>query len=333
MKFLVKYKDYVYRVALIVGWWGVMAAIAPAFRGEASLVGSLEFLPLLGLIALALTVPLIAGEFDLSVGSMAALAGVVAVLTSPLGLAPAVLAGTLAGGAIGALQGYGIARLPISSVAFTIGSLIVLRGVTYVLANNQPVPVEDLTLTDPLFDTYGVFTISTIATIVVYVLVGLFLAFTRFGRELYAVGGGRKEALAMGIPLRRTLPLAFMFSGGCAGLAGALATMKGGTADPSSYANMLIVGIAATLIGGVGLTGGRGTALHAFLGSLLLCVLSAGMNFAGQTPDTTGIVTGVVLLLVIAVSVASRAIRDRRSLAAMRQAGLELVRGKARAAH
>lgn len=299
--------NYAPRVAVLIAIWVAVALWVPDFRGTASFYAVLEYLPLLGLISLALMVTMIAGELDLSVASMAAIGGVVAVQVSDGGLVVALVVGTLAGTVFGAIQGWLIGRLAINSLAFTIGSLILLRGVAYVFAGNNPVPVEDLAVTDIFLERWWIFSFSSVVAIGVFVIVGAILAFVRYGRELYAIGGGRAEAVTMGIPLRRPILISFTISGTCAALAGALASMKGGTADPASYFNLLLFGVAAALVGGISLYGGRGTVLNVILGTMLLGVLSAGLTFRGEVQATTDIVTGTVLLLVIALGSAATA--------------------------
>jgi ribose transport system permease protein len=309
-------RTYGARIVMLACAWGAMALWVPAFRGESSFYAALEQVPLLGLVALGLAVTIIAGEFDLSVGSMAAIGGVVTVQLSGMGLWPAVAAATAICAVVGALQGLAIAKLGISSVVFTIGTLIALRGVAYLIAGGQPVSVDHLEITDVLLNRYWIFSVSSVIALAVFAVTGLFLAFHRRGRELYAIGGGRVEAISEGIPLERPLTVAFAMSAGCAALAGALASMRGGTADASSYGALLIFGVTAPLIGGIRLYGGRGTVLNVILGVGLLALLTAGLNARGEDPSTAGIVTGVVLLIVVPLTVAAAKVsRVRRWLA------------------
>lgn len=281
--------------------WIVIATITPSFRGAGSVYAVLEGFPLVGLVALGLAVTIIAGELDLSVGSMAALAAAIAVLTSPAGLVGSVLIATLVGTALGALQGTLIGQLRINSLVFTIGTLILLRGLTYISTGNAPIMIQNIEMTDPLLDRYWIFSISSIVALTVFMLVGLFLSYTRWGREIFAIGGARNEAIAAGVPRVRPLTSSFAISAGCASLAGALAATRGGSAAPQNYADLLLSGAAAALLGGISLYGGRGTVFNVALGVAVLTVVATGLAARGSAASLVQLVTGALLLTMIAI--------------------------------
>lgn len=296
---------YVTPVAVLTATWILMAWSTREFRGEGSIFSVLEGLTLVGLIALGVGSTMIAGELDLSVGSMAAMAGVIAVENAGHGLIPTVLIAVGVCTAVGLLQGYMIAKLGINSLVFTIGTLILLRGVTYLLSggpNGQaPVTLEDFGVSDALLSRHWVFSVSSIVALVVFAAVGLLLAITRYGREIYAVGGARAEAAAAGVSTTRSLTLVFGLSAACAGLAGALASLRGGAAAPESYADLLLAGVTAAALGGISLYGGRGTVINVLIGVLVLSVVTAGLAVRGAESSTVQLVTGALLLGVIAL--------------------------------
>ena len=281
--------------------WIVIASITPTFRGQAGVFSVLQGFPLMGLVALGLAVTIVAGELDLSVGSMAAFAAVVAVLCAPLGLVPCLLIATLAGTALGALQGVLISKLNINSLVFTIGTLILLRGFTYMLSGNAPVMIINYEITDPLLERYWIFSLSSIVTILVFIAGGLFLSYTRWGREIFAIGGGRNEAIAAGVSSIRPMAISFAISGGCASLAGALAAARGGSAAPQNYEDLLLSGCAAALLGGISLYGGRGTVINVALGVAVLSVVASGLSARGSDASLVQLVTGALLIAVIAL--------------------------------
>ena len=306
-------RSYLLPLGLLIVTWTIIASTTPTFSGEASVFSVLEGFPLLGLVALGLAVTIIAGELDLSVGSMAALAGVVAVKTASTGLVGAIVIAVAMGAALGAMQGLMIARLAMNSLVLTVGTLILLRGVTYLASDNKPSQLTDFTVSDPLLDRYGVFSIGSIVALVVFALVGLFLAYTRYGREIYATGGARTEARAAGVPRLRPMTLTFALSGGCAALAGALASLKGGSAAPQNYEDLLLAGAAAALVGGISLYGGRGTVLNVALGVAILSAVAAGLAARGSDSSVTQLVTGALLIAVVAIEfIASRLGRRAR---------------------
>lgn len=292
-------RSYLFPAIVLVLTWIVIASITDTFRGPGSIYAVLEGFPLIGLVALGLAVTIIAGELDLSVGSMAAFSAVIAVLASPLGLVGCIAVATLAGTAIGAAQGVMIGVFRINSLVFTIGMLILLRGLTYLFSGHAPIIIENFEITDPLLERYGYFSISSITALTVFGLVGLFLVYTRWGREIHAIGGARNEAIAAGVPRVRSLAVAFAISAFCASLAGALAATRGGSAAPQNYGDLLLTGAAAALLGGISLYGGRGTVLNVALGVAILSVISAGLAARGSTASLVQLVTGSLLLAVI----------------------------------
>lgn len=307
-------RSYGLPVLVLAVTWVVLATSTPTFRGEASVFSVLEGFPLLGLVALGLAATVVAGELDLSVGSMAALAGVIAVKAASLGLVGSLLLATAVGCLLGALQGGLIAKLQISSLVLTIGTLILLRGVTYIASASAPVQLTDFAVSDPLLERYGIFSLGSIVAIALFVAMGMFLTYTRYGREIYAIGGARQEAHAAGVPRIRPMVCAFAISGACAALAGALASLKGGSAAPQNYEDVLLAAAAAVLLGGVSLYGGRGTVLNVALGVAVLSAVSAGLAARGSDASVTQLVTGTLLVAIVAIEFAIVRFARRSSL-------------------
>lgn len=293
------FRTYALQSVVLLLVVGIMATISPNFRGEAALFSSLERLIPLGIIAAGLAVTMIAGEFDLSAASMAAFAGAIAIQLGSLGLIPSILIATAAGVVLGSLQGWVIARLGISSLVFTVGTLILLRGATWLATGGVPVTLTNYGLSDSLMVRIWVFTPLSLTTIAVLTVLGIFLARTRWGREISSIGGSRQEAVASGVNLESRLVLAFAISGGCGALAGALSSFRGGSATPDGLANMLLLALAAVLIGGVSLAGGRGGMMNVAFGIAITSILAAGMSSLGVKAFVTELFTGVLLLVVI----------------------------------
>jgi ribose/xylose/arabinose/galactoside ABC-type transport system permease subunit len=223
------------------------------------------------------------------------------VLSSHLGLFGAVGFAVVVCTALGALQGALIGRLGINSLVFTIGTLILIRGLTYMLTDSAPIMIENFEITDPLLKRFWVFSWSSIVAIVVFGLAGFFLTYTRWGREIFAIGGARNEAIAAGVPRVRPLAIAFAISAFSASLAGALAAMRGGSAAPQNYEELLLSGAAAALLGGISLYGGRGTVLNVALGVAILSVVGTGLAARGSSASLVQLVTGALLLTVISL--------------------------------
>jgi ribose transport system permease protein len=315
-------RGYGVQFVVLVLLVAVFVATVPTFQGEGAVFSTLDGLGFTGIAAAGIAVAMIAGELDLSVGAMAALSGVIAIRAAGLGLVPAIIVATLVGCVLGALQGLLIARLRISSLVVTVATLIIFGGAASVIADGKTIALTDLAETDPILVRLGVLSPPSLVGLVVIVVLGVALARTRWGRQLYAVGGARAEAAAAGVPVARSLTLAFAVSGGCGALAGALASMQGASADPLGFGSLLLAAVAAALIGGVSLYGGRGDGLNIVLGVLILLVLNAGTAAAGAPSVVTDLLTGALLIVVVAVEfglgrvLAARRVRSQRARAA-----------------
>jgi ribose transport system permease protein len=291
-------RDYGLPAALFAAvWLGMLASRSGV--GQTSIFPVLDNFALLGLLALGIGVTMIAGELDLSIASMAALMGVIAVKAQGAGLFGALLVATAAGMALGATQGYAIARLQINSVVFTIGTLILFRGLA-LLFGDQPIPLRDPFMGLPLLNRSGVLSGSIGIALGVFAVVGVALAFLKPGREIYAVGGDRREAAAAGVNVGRSITLSFAISGACAALAGAIAAYKGGSADPQAFDPQLLQAVSAAVIGGISIRGGRGTIVNIAIGVGIFASISAGMAARGAAEYVTELVTGGLLVAVIA---------------------------------
>ena len=306
-------RDYGLRLLVFIGVVVGFMVVAPSFRSSSSIYGLLEQLAFIGIVAMGLAVTMIAGELDLSVASVAALAGVVAIHLADYGLLVALLGGVLSGAVIGLAQGYAIARLGINSLVFTAGSLILIRGLAFVVSDDSPVVMQDFAVSDPFHLRWGVFSIASIIAIVVVGGLGLFLAVTRPGRHIYAIGGARTEAIAAGVPPRRPIVSSFTISGACAALAGTMACLKGGSATPEGFPELMLLAISAALIGGIGLYGGVGNIWHVLLGVGIAGSITVGMAAVAGPSYLRNLVLGLLLIgLLLADFILDRLIRRAR---------------------
>ena len=288
------------RLALFVGVFVVFAISDRRFAAPNNIFTIFEGFAWLGLAALAVGLTIIAGELDLSVGSVAAVAGIIAVLVvEDIGLVAAVVVATLLGLVFGAAQGYLIHRLKIHSLVFTLGTLIGLRGLAFMISGENTVVMKNLDIADTVRHQLWIFSPFSLVTILVFALVGLFLVYTRFGREIFAIGGGRQEAAAAGVPLVRPLVLTFALSGSMAALAGALTSIKSGSAGPAAFEQLLLPAATAALIGGVSLLGGKGSVYGIAVGTLTLRFITSGLSLGGAPFYVLTLATGAVLIVVV----------------------------------
>ena len=269
------------------------------FLNRATAFSVLQQFATIGPVALALGLSMIVREFDLSVGGMLSLAGCIAVMTGAdaplLGVAIAICVGCMAG----LIQGGIMVWLRLDSVAVTLGGLLTLGGLTYVLTGNATIGYDRMDVAMLVNQPFlGVFSIRNAVAILAFVVAAGVMARTRVGRDVVAVGSDRRAALVAGVNVDRILIGVFVVSGMLTGLAGALLSYSLAAASPVALADTLIPAAAAAIIGGVSLAGGKGTPIGIAGGVLVLAVLRSGLTAIGVPPFAHDIVTGGVLLAV-----------------------------------
>jgi ribose transport system permease protein len=301
------------RVGILVLVWLLFTIGSPGFASLGNTFSILEGFALLGLVAGGIACTMIVGELDLSVGSVAAVAGMVTIITAPLGLPFNLLIATGAAAVFGLLQGWVIAVTGINSLVLTIGTLIGVRGIAFTISETaQLLPLDLIGQSDALIARVFVFSMFSIITIVVLIALGLFLGYTKYGREIYAVGGARDEARAAGVSVRRPIIIAFTISAACAGLGGGLASLRSASAAPIAYEPLLLAGVTACLIGGISLYGGRGTILGVVVGALIVRTLSSGLSYNGLPTYVESLAIGLLLLVVLILEFLTASPQARR---------------------
>jgi len=308
--------DLAVRAAFMAIIYLVFALQLPNYHTPSGIAALLDGAVLIGIVSVGVGVTMIAGEFDLSVGSLAALTGVIALEIISIGVLPALLVGVLFAAVVGAIQGLVIGVLGINSLVLTIGTLIGLRGLAMVIAHENTVtmPIEQLPDVDVLTQRFlGVFSPISVGMIVVFVIVGLFLRYTRWGREIYAIGGGRSEARAAGVPVLRPMIIAFTCSGALAGLGGALLSIRLGSATPLGFDSLLLSAATTCLMGGIALEGGIGNVIGIAIGLFTLRFLVTGMAALGAPYYVQNLAVGALLILVVLVQLMASQRRRRQA--------------------
>jgi ribose transport system permease protein len=313
-EFLLLNSQIVFTIVVAFGIATFFALRFDSYASDRNIFAILERFPELGLITLGLTVTIIAGEIDLSVGSVAATVGVIVVrLNDPLGAIPALLIGVAIATAFGALQGLLIRILNISAIVFTVGTLMLLRGLSLFIADEQTVVLRDFAFGDFLKDriTFGenlelFVSAASVIALLVFVAVGIFLMYHKWAREIYAIGGARREAVAAGVPLTRPLVITFAISAFCAGLAGAIIGLRSGSAQPLGLQQLLLTGTTAAFVGGVSISGGKGSAFGAALGTITIALLEIGLIFMATPAYVARLAVGTLLVVVIIVELGAQ---------------------------
>jgi rhamnose transport system permease protein len=267
----------------------------------------LDVAPIL-LIALPMTLIIITGEIDLSVASMVGLSSVLVGILHQGGLSIPVagLIAVVVGCLGGALNGFLVTVVGLPSLAVTIGSLALYRGLAVGLLGTTAVTDFPQFWTDLAKSKIGGSALPTIVIpfLVLLVVFVLLLHFTRFGRGIYSIGLSSEAATFSGVHVNRTKFILFVLAGAVSAFAGIYYTLRFGSARGDNATGLELQVIAAVLLGGVSIFGGRG-ALHGVIaGVLLIGVLGSALRLANVTADVINIITGVLLVLsVVSTSV------------------------------
>jgi ribose transport system permease protein len=270
-------------------------------------------------LSIGMTMIIVSGGIDLSVGSVLALSGAIAAGLLKNGIAlpygdmslqftvfGAIVAGIAVGLAAGLVNGLVITRLRVPPFVATLGMLGIARALTMLWTGHHPI-------TD-LGDEFGFFGRGHFLGIPMPVWISGMLAAvfvfvmrrTRFGRHLYAVGGNERAAMLSGLNVNRVKLMVYTLGGGLAGIAGLISAGRINTADPKVGIGYELDSIAAVVIGGTSLSGGRGSILGTVLGCLIIGVLNNGLGLIGVSSDWQQLIQGVVIIAAVAIDQAGR---------------------------
>jgi rhamnose transport system permease protein len=275
----------------------------------------LDVTPIL-LISLTMAPVMITGDIDLSVGSMVGLSSVVVGLLTHSGwsIPNAGMVAILVGAVGGLVNGLLVTRFGLPALAVTIGTLALYRGMAIGLLGTTAITGFDRTWTQLAKSKIGETGIPSVM-ILFLILLAIFvvlLHFTSFGRGVYAIGLSKDAAAFSGIHVARTRVILFVLSGAMSALAGVFYTLRFTTARGDNATGLELAVIAAVVLGGVSVFGGRG-ALHGVVaGVLLIGALSNALRLAGVTSDVINIITGVLLVLSVIAGSLMQWIQSRR---------------------
>jgi ribose transport system permease protein len=269
------------------------------------------------LVALGMTFVIMIGGIDLSVGSVVALGGVVAIKVSEHGLLPGLLAGTAAGAAVGVLNGLLITKLKLPPFIVTLATLLAIRGLALTLANTRAAvaaPGGFQKLGD--WALLGL-PVAAWAMFLAFLVGAAVLRYTPWGRQVLAIGGNVDAAELMGLPVTRTTLSVYVLSGALAGCAGVFLGSQNGSVDTAAGQGWELSAIAAVVVGGTLLTGGVGSVLSSLVGVLLLqlifnlIVFENGKDVINISSYWESVIRGAFLLVVVLLQV--RLVRRRNA--------------------
>lgn len=286
-------------VALLV--FGFFSLTTQTFLTEFNLINVLRNAALIGIVAVGMTFLLIAGEIDLSVGSLFGFLNVImGLLVVAAGIDPWLAMGLviLLGGLAGAINGLIRTRIGMPSFIVTLAMLVAYRSAALIASGERPLTTRGRT---PFYALTGGELFDVVPWHVVWMLVimaigGLVLARTRFGYHVYATGGNLEAARFAGIDTDRVKLAAFVLTGALCGLIGALLFGYLRVAEPTTGTGFEFRVIGAVIVGGVALTGGRGTIYGSLIGALIISMITSGLVLLGFSQDVGDVATGALII-------------------------------------
>jgi len=293
-------RDYgilVFLLVIIV----VLAVSSGPFRSEANLSNIVNQMSMNGVAACGATLTIVAGGFDLSQGSVYAISAIVAVMaTSTLGPLGAFALALFVGLGLGAVNGTVIAFGRVNSFIATLATSYAFIGLaTIMTAGNveESIAPHFMIMNN---DFLGL-TVASWVFIAVAMMTGILLAYTRFGRGLYAIGGNPEAARLSGISISFYRVVAFALSGGCAAIAGIIEASQTGSANASIGSTVALIAIASTVIGGTSILGGEGAIWRAVVGALIIELIGNGFILLNINSNYESVVFGVLILIAVSL--------------------------------
>ncbi len=282
----------------------VISFIAPQFLSALNLSNVLVQAAVMTVISMGMTFVILAGGFDLSVGSIVALAGcIAAAVILKAGIVLGVLAGVAVGALVGLVNGLVITALRVNPFITTLGTMVLVRGVVFLFTGGAPIPSES-TLPQAFLD-FGVVRLLGIHYLVwvpaaLVVVLSWILANTPYGRSVYATGGNREAAYFSGINVDRVVTSTYVWSGALAGLAGVMLASRLQSGQPTAGEFYELTAIAAVVLGGAALHGGEGKLYKTVIGVFIMVVLGNGLNLMNVDSYWQRVAVGAVIILAAA---------------------------------
>ena len=302
----VGFRDYAIVISLLVLIFA-LTVLSDAFLTKTNLLNVLDQSVSLGIVASAGTFVIIAAGFDLSVGSVFVVAGVVAALvTNEAGPVAGLVCGPAVGLAFGAMNGVLVTTARITPFLATLGSGIVIGGIATLITGGAVVAVEN-----PGFETLGKGNFLGIRNSIWllaawFIACGLLLSRTTIGRAVYAVGSNANVAHLSGVQVDRIRVFTFVISGLAAGIAGTISASRFALAQAGVGQGITLTAIAAIAIGGTSILGGQGAMWRTAVGVAMLVLLQNGLTLLAVNPAYRDVLTGAIIIFAVALDALSR---------------------------
>jgi ribose transport system permease protein len=284
-----------------------LAVASDPFLTKANLLNILDQNAGIGIIACGGTLVIIAGGFDLSVGAIFAFAGVIAAKVAESGSpVMGLVVGVLTGVGLGLVNGAALSTFRVNSFIGTLATSYIFRGAATIITGAAVISVTEPSFSDVGSGSFLDVTYTSWIFFAVVLASGFLLQRTRFGRAVFAAGGNEEAARFSGIRVQQIRMLTFVLSGLCAGIAGVLSASKVATAQAEAGLGLELSAIAAIVVGGTAITGGRGAIWRTVVGVFFIALISNGFNLLGVASFYQPIALGVIIFAAVGLDGWSR---------------------------
>jgi len=259
---------------------------------------------IVGTLACSMTFINVSGNIDISGGSQIAVVGMIAAVLIRSGDVPwwvGMIGGILTGSLCGVLNGFFITVFKLNAFITTIASMQMLRGIAYLISNGQTLVISDQHFKFIGRGYLGPIPFTLVVLIVFYIIFYFVSRYTVFGRTIYMIGGNPQASFLSGIKVQRTKFILYVINGTMAGFAGVMLASQSGAGLPMAAPNANMQALSAVILGGAGLSGGRGTIGGTFIGVMVLCTLNTGMTMLSISSFWQDVIVGLVLLISVSI--------------------------------
>jgi ribose transport system permease protein len=277
-----------------------LSLLSPYFLTRANIFNILDQSVVVGIVSVGMTFVILTGGIDLSVGSVAGVTGIIlglAVQDYPLPVA--ILLAVLCGGGIGLISGILIAYFGLAAFVVTLGVMAIGRSLAYILSGQTAISsIPDSMQAIVYTDVFGIPT-NVLFLAVLYILAWAYLTYTKGGRTIYAIGSNKEAARAAGLSVLFYSVLPYVISGALSAVAITFSIAQLLSADPLMGNAMELDAIAAVVIGGASLFGGRGSIIGTLIGVLIMVMIRNGLNLMGVSPFWQGSAIGTIIIVAL----------------------------------
>ncbi len=309
MNYSVKLKEFNNKIAFLRKLGILLALAAVLFIGNFlsehflttnNMINILEQVSIVGVIAIGQTYVILTEGIDLSIGSLMALSLILfAGLIGSVGLVAAALIGILISSLFGLFNGLGITYGELPPFIMTVGMLSVARGIVFIYSGGTPIPILDQKFMSISVQSFFGIPISIYIFIFFFIIFWWILTKTPFGRSIYAIGANEEAAHLSGVPVIKYKIMTYIISGFCAGIGSLLFAFQLGVGTPAAGGEINLDTIAATVVGGTALTGGKGKLENTMMGAFIIGAIANLLNLMGVNPFIQRLFKGAIVVIAV----------------------------------